>query len=249
MSPKKKKKQTATHADPINELPESFYISSNMRQNFGSGDSTPAFDEQMSRLYGAHLAAAAVEPIGSIRSTSLIPGYIKHQRTITDDQSKFIKIDEVLELSIFERESSNHVLGTKVRIDFKGAPNSKEKNPKSEDIATGWIDYYGYGDTVFEICLARSIAANLAVLRDMDVPFHVRKEIFDTGNNKRGRQLCDVRPFGDAERDAAVIAQNLEALTIAVNDSADEAIEYLHDNDLYYDYYDRAFGVNLSAGD
>ena len=242
MAVKKRKNQ---HADPINELPESVYLPSTVRLNFDPKDQSPKFDEEMSRTYGLHMANAYADTLCYIRSHSFILGYMNHQRKITEPESKFIKVDEIVDLHIIERSDRNKdVLGRKVQLDFI-SPNTNKG--ETESISTGWIDYFGYGDTVFEICMARSIAATLVVLRDMEVPFQMRKALLPFTENRKGdkirpRELADVKPVGGTERDAAVISQSYEALTIALEDSVEAALEYLHDEDLYSEYYDRAFG-------
>ena len=75
----------------------------------------------------------------------------------------------------------------------------------------------------------------------------MRKALLPFTENRKGdkirpRELADVKPVGGTERDAAVISQSYEALTIALEDSVEAALEYLHDEDLYGEYYDRAFG-------
>ena len=234
------------YKDPINDMPDSVYLSSMLRTNLDRENPTH-FDDNLAYNYAQHLANSSSFALGFARSASMISGFIDHQKGISEPESKFIKVTEVQDLHIIERGNDN-LLGLKVQIDFLSAPNKKNSKPDTESISTGWIDYYGYGDTVFEVCLARSIAASLAVLRDMDVDFQMRKRLLDytsnsSGNQIRPREIADVRPVWDSEADAAVIAQNLEAVIIAVEDSAKAAIKYLKKEDLYDEYYERAFGA------
>lgn len=247
------------YLDPINDMPESLYISSSLRGNFNRNDQRP-YDPETSRIHGLHLANAASEIIGTARSSSMILGYMGHQRSIgmPDDSedgknpAKWMKVkkDDLDGVFISERSGKNGLIGKKVTISFW---SKYAEDGKTEDIDSGWIDYYGYGDHVWEMTLARSVAAMAVVLRDMEVDFQVRKVMLDkvtkevNGKQKtiQPREVVDASPVFDAERDAALIAQNLDALIIAVEEGVDKAIEFLEDEDLYDLYYERAFGAPI----
>lgn len=244
--------KTPEHADPVNDLPESFYISSVLRGNFDR-NAERSFDEETSRAIGTHLANASVDSIGSVRSASMIRGYMRHQRQISmpDDADKnpamWMKVEQgkLEDVSVSERSKDGRLVGKKVEVSF-WSDYSDDDTPES--ISTGWIDFFGYGDCVFEVCLSRSVAAMAVVLRDMDVSFQVRKVLLDKTKNSKGkviqpREMVDVSPVWDAERDAALLAQDIEALLIAIEDGVDDAIAFLKDEDLYDVYYERAFGV------
>lgn len=262
MSAKKKKKGSGTfrHSDPINDMPESYYITSSLRKNFG-GNHDQDYDPLLSATYGSHMAHQATEILGHTRAHSLIHGYIEHQKLITrrvpdvrDPQrtvnaAKMIKVEEVLDLEIINRpEADKYTLGKKLQLFFIGGG----KEEKEESITTGWLDYYGYGDEVFQMCLARSIAASLAVLRDMnlDKPIIIRKSAPQAvgKTNRDGqpiniRDLLDVNPSFDSEAKSAIIGQNLEATIMAVEKGTDNALDFLEDQGLYDEYSDRAFGL------